>query len=198
VARFTRLARRLPNGDRVFLSIFEKTPGEPSPSARNYTLEIDILSPHGGDASADFAPDVNYTVHPISTLGLRAGAGKVPTWASIIPDGVTRVRWRFACPPVRAGRCGQQQPTTVTVPVRGNIAAASVPRTSTICTRSQRRCRTPVAITWYASDGRVVASYSWPPKAQPRRPPVHQHKPDRHSLIATTDAGHPGCPATSP
>lgn len=166
VPRFTRLARRLPNGDRVFLSIerFTQAPGGHRPPASSYSLDIDIVSPHGNDAGTSFGPNVNYTVVPISSissLGLRAAAGKVPTWASIIPDGVTRVRWRFGCPQGHghAARCGQQRPVTVTAPVRGNVAAASVPGTSEICTQSHRLCRVPVAITWYGTDGRVLASY---------------------------------------
>jgi len=72
VSRFTRLARSLPEGDRVFLSIelFQKTPGGQSPSAGSYSLTIDIVSAHGADAGASFVANVNYTVVPISSLGL--------------------------------------------------------------------------------------------------------------------------------
>ena len=130
--------------------------GQHSPLAGSYSLDLDIVSPHGNDASVSFMRSVNYTVIPISSAPLGVTGGPRSAWASIIPDGVARVSWRFGCPVAR--RCGQERPLTVTVPVRGNVAAATVPDTSQACGRAPR-CRTPVTVTWYAGDGRVVARY---------------------------------------
>ncbi|HEX5192441.1 MAG TPA: hypothetical protein VFW09_06535 [Solirubrobacteraceae bacterium] len=161
--RFTRLAQRLPNGDRIYLSIarFRNRPAGNDPLAARYMLNVDIVSANGNDGlGASFDRSVNYTVSPLSSLGLRPAAGRTPTWVSVIPDGVDRVRWRFACPPSSTAGCGRQPPVTVTVPVRGNVAAASVPATDTVCGgRVQRHCRMPVAITWYSADGRVLLRY---------------------------------------
>jgi len=109
---------------------------------------------------------------------------KAPTRARIVPAGVTRVPWRFVCPPGPAARCRQQPPATVTVPVRGNVAAASVPGTDEMCDRSQCQCRRPVVITWYRRHGRVVASHSPAPTVRTiairalRSPPADRHDAD--------------------
>lgn len=176
--RFTRLASTLPGGERIFLSVerFEKAPA--GPPAGSYSLDIDIVSANGADTSTNFGPNVNYTVIPLSSpppgLPRRARAGTA-TWASIIPDGVTRVDWTFACP--RAGRCHGQRPLTVAVPVHENVAAASIPTTSLFCARSQVACRAWVASTWYSAGGQVVASRSPATKHNLTAPPFIKTNP---------------------
>lgn len=167
-----------PNGDRIFLDIQRFTRAPHGPPAGSYTLEITLVTPNGTGFSTNFGANVNYTVVPLSSFGLPgAQTPKVATWASIIPDGVAYVRWRFGCPPGNAGRCGRQGPVLVTVPVRGNVAATSVPGTSETCSRSSSQCRTPVAVTWYANNGRVVARYSRFSELHLRLPPFIKTNP---------------------
>jgi hypothetical protein len=156
--RFTRFARELPNRDRAYLSISRYTNmgGHHIPLAGTDSLNLAIISANGVYVSFSFARSVNYSVIPISPLTPGKTAKRAPTWASIIPDGVARVRWRFGCP--RASHCAHEHPVTITVPVVANVAAATVPSTSEGCAPN-RRCRTPTAITWYADNGRVVARY---------------------------------------
>jgi hypothetical protein len=72
---------------------------------------------------------------------------------------------------------------TVTVPVRENVAAASVPGTSDGCPLPQSGCRQPLAITWYGADGRVVANYSRAAKRNLTAPPFISSTPLPAALV---------------
>jgi hypothetical protein len=160
----TRLARRLRNGTRVFLTVQRYTgPGWPSVyPVGSYELDIYIVPRvnRGYGMSTNFGPNVNYTVFPLtprppSAVVRHGSAGPTtPTWASIIPNGVARVRWTLEC------GCGRRR-VTATVPVHENVAAANIPATEPKrgSARIPRRLWQPVTSTWYGSGGRVVASY---------------------------------------
>ena len=77
--------------------------------------------------------------------------GQPPIWTSLVSGGVANVRWTFAC-----GRgstpCLGRGRVTVQVPVRNNIASASVPQTGG-CIDATVPCRPPAAVAWYAPAG---------------------------------------------
>jgi len=105
--RLTRLARALPNGPRIFLTVERYTgPGWPSVyPLGSYELDVHIVyASHEYDVSTNFGPNVQYTVFPLSSVPpgppvRHEWAPTIPTWASIIPNGVSRVRCTF-----RSGR----------------------------------------------------------------------------------------------
>ncbi len=175
--QFTRLAATLPGRQRIFLSVerFQSAPGG-RPPAGSYSLDIDIVSP-GRDTSTNFGPNVNYTVFPLASPPLQTGSRTSPTWASVIPDGVIRVRWTFACPPGDADRCSNRQPITITTPVRNNVAAAAVPGTAEACGPAPGACADPATVTWYGTRGQVVAAFSRANKRNLTRPPFIKHNP---------------------
>lgn len=164
--RLTRLAQTLPDGTRIFLTVQRYTgPGWPTVyPVGGYELDLSIV-PAGSNnvGSTNFGPNVNYTVFPLSSTPLggfhRGPAGSsTPAWASIIPNGVSRVRWTFVCSPPRCA----QRPVTVSVPVHNNVAAALIPGTQSELgpSRAIGRDWEPMKIIWYGAGGRVVARYS--------------------------------------
>jgi hypothetical protein len=104
----------------------------------------------------------------ITARGLRLPSGPGPAvsgsgphrpqqYFEIVPDGVTRVRWVFPrhrqVPPNAVDRQTEPalKPLTVTVAVHDNVAAVRLPQRGTV-TRD----------TWFAADGRVIATYTAP------------------------------------
>lgn len=139
----TRLARRLPNGHRVILTVSRR-------GTEGYELFV-WVAPHNGAATgAPFAPDTDYTLVPLGT-GVVAPLGF--RWTSIVPDSVSRVRWVFSCTARRSG-CAR---IVRTVPARNNVATVAVAGTDSC---SDPTCRNVVSATWYAANGGIVAS--WP------------------------------------
>ena len=67
---------------------------------------------------------------------------------SIVPDGITGVRWVFA----RQDQLGfvYRKPITVDVPVRNNVAIATV--------AARAPCVSPALVQWYSADGHIVKS----------------------------------------
>jgi hypothetical protein len=162
----TRLAGTLPDGTRIFLTVQRYTgPGWPSVyPVGSYELDINIVPATGHNTySTNFGPNVNYTVFPLSSTPARilvrhgSDGPTAPAWASIIPDGVSSVRWTFEC---QAARCAQRQ-VTVTVGVHENVAAASIPATEPKHGSSPAPSRPwqPTATAWYGRGGRVLATY---------------------------------------
>jgi hypothetical protein len=170
LTRLTRLARTLPDGTRVFLTVERYTgPGWPSVyPVGSYELNIYIVPANANDSfGTNFGPNVNYNVFPLSSslppgaAGPGSPAPEAPTWASIIPNGVFRVRWTFQCLGVR---CTQRH-LTVRVRVHQNVAAATIPSTQPErgSSRIPGRFWQPEKITWYAQGGRMVASFGHSP-----------------------------------
>jgi hypothetical protein len=74
------------------------------------------------------------------------GMDYVPgNYLSVVPDGVRRVRWHFTCSHDPAGSGCQVPDTTVSVPVRDNLAV--LPITNAV------GYPTVNAATWYRRDG---------------------------------------------
>jgi hypothetical protein len=139
----TRLVGKVA-GNRVYLTVerIERVPQE-NQAAGTYSMNVWVVEPNGEAGGAPYSPNVgSYTIFPAP---LRAAI-----WASMVPDGVARVRWAFGC-----GRaCRRPLNLTVSFPVVNNVVAVSIPG-GQACGDA---CRV-TAVTWYARDGRVVARF---------------------------------------
>jgi hypothetical protein len=166
----TRLATTLPDGERIYLTVERGggfATGQQPPA---YSLGLWVVTNRrdlGGSAQhpnigGDVAPNVgSRRIAPPAPLLLGRTAS---TWTSLLPDGVTRVRWVF--PRQNGNRTHvYPRPLTIDVAVHGNVAAARLPRTATW---------EPVIVIWYAADGRVIKTYAG---AYPNRvlPPFAPH-----------------------
>ncbi|MGI8714291.1 MAG: hypothetical protein ACR2NR_14165 [Solirubrobacteraceae bacterium] len=137
-----RLARRLPGGERVFLTVDRAAPN-------GYVLRLWIVFADGDVAGSSFTAGDDYTVIPLPS---SAPGEPATRWTSILPDGVVGVRWRFSCRARRAG-C---PPVAQRVAVGANIATAEVPGT-TSC--SDGSCREAQTASWRGSAGTVRADF---------------------------------------
>lgn len=97
----------------------------------------------------------------------ESGAYRTQLYFEIVPDGVSQVRWvfpRFArlALPLGVSVPGPHKTgLTVTVPVRDNIAAVTLPQRGTAARD-----------TWYAANGRVIADETLRVPSQPPGPRV--------------------------
>jgi hypothetical protein len=96
---------------------------------------------------------LNYAELPMPAQALTPHDVLITTYATIgvVPDGVTRVKWRLANP-------GQRHPATVYPRVHGNLATAPwtpAPRSTRLVNEQLL-----VGATWYGADGRVIASFA--------------------------------------
>jgi hypothetical protein len=153
----TRLAETLPGGYRVFLDVEQLTVGgQLNMAAGSYVLNLDIVGLHDQTTSGAFGPNVQYSVYPLTSGGLRArrsAATHSTVWASVVPDGVAAVAWTIGCPAGRsASRCSGQHPQTITVPVIDNVAARAI----TIPEHCSPDCSTRPQVAWRTLDGRVI------------------------------------------
>lgn len=186
-----RQAARLPNGDRVFLTVGRQVAGPPQ--ARPYALSIYIVQPNGNASGTDFGPQVQYNVFPISSpvSGTRGSGPPRPgtvTWAGLVPDGVSTVHWTFGC--VVSGRCADRTRLTVVVPVVDNVASLTTVAGSGDCST----CRMPTSVSWYGPNGRPEFSFSTALRRNLTVPPFVKEMPPvppvvRRVLQATGIAG---------
>ncbi len=145
----TRFAVALPSGYKVYLDVEQfLLGGQLDMAAGSYVLNFTVVDPHGPTSSSSFGPNTSYTVFPISSGGNDA------VWASVIPDGVARVQWTFACPGARQAGCPGVPTRTFTVPVVDNVAARQVPGADNC-----GGCASPRRVVWLGADSRVVASF---------------------------------------
>jgi hypothetical protein len=122
-----------------------QTPADRPPKEWQATL-VPSGAQHGGSASFD--PGRGFASFP-SALGMRRSARTrawIPTWVSVVPDGVRSVRWTFFAS--RHGRYERQ--LTLTVSVVGNIASASVAGTG---------MTEFVEVVWRNGGGRTIRAY---------------------------------------
>lgn len=156
LGQLTRFAAKLPHGYRVFLDVEQFIAGgQLNTPAGSYMLNLDIVDRYGNTDSTSFGANTQYTVEPLSTdrpsepKALAAGGAAL---ASVVPDGVTKVSWTFACPrgshaPSAAGSHG-----TVVVPVINNVAAKWLPS-------SPAQCPGTMKVVWLGAGGRVLTSF---------------------------------------
>lgn len=177
--KLTRLAATLSDGDRVFLTVARlRVGGQLNQAAGTYALSVEVVDRHGDATGTNFGPNVDYTVFPLSLLPRHGQASApAPTWVSIIPDGVTHLRWTFACDPaLLPTRCADRRRVIVNLPVHNNVAAARVPATGE-CDPHGGICRPPAVVTWYGAGGQVVASFSRTAKSNLTAPPLIPRNP---------------------
>jgi len=148
----TRFAVKLSGGYRVFLDVVRFNAGG------SYVLSLTILNGGGGTSSYSYGPNVQYGINPISSGGEPGELTKAPgsqVFASIVPDGVSRVSWTFGCLPATAKACAGIHARTFTVPVINNVAAARLTGVPTCLS-----CGHPQEVVWHAAGGRVITSFS--------------------------------------
>jgi hypothetical protein len=174
---YTRFARALPGGYRVFFDLEQfNSPGQLNMAAGSYVLNYDLVDRSGNVSSSNFGPNGSFAVRPL--------VGPDEIVFSVVPDGVARVVWHFTCrgtpPRLRAGRggrtgCAGLRSRTVTARVVNNVAAQRVPRAcepprppvarGARSQESQSAAMTDCLgsdtghVTWYGADGRVVFSF---------------------------------------
>ncbi|MGH3745672.1 MAG: hypothetical protein ACRDTP_12500, partial [Mycobacteriales bacterium] len=154
-----RLARRLADGDRVFLTV------QHDPPTAGYELFAWMVYRDGDTNGYGFGPP-SYGLLPLPTsVGVDT-----TRWTSIVPDAVNQVIWTFGCPRATAS-CRR---LVRSVRPAKNIATAAIPGTSS-CTAGT--CREVIAASWYATDGGVVAHWSLREHTRLTAPPFDAPKP---------------------
>ena len=127
ISRYTRLATTLSDGERLFLTVEQTQVEQNGQAPGSYLLNLWVVKNGRIVGGESYSPDVgDYT----STPGPLAWLDHRETWSSIMPDGVTSVRWIF---PRENGLRTHIYPRalTVDVPVVGNVAATRVARSAT-------------------------------------------------------------------
>jgi hypothetical protein len=112
---YTRLLERLAGGVRLFLTVeLFSVADSLDQAAGTVSMSIWFVHPGGATDGLPYSPNVaSYTIWPASMEG---------RWLSVIPDGVSAVKWTFACVSVNH-QCRLRRPgLMLTVPVRNNIA----------------------------------------------------------------------------
>lgn len=148
----TRLATTLHDGERVFVGVEQSSIARGSHHSSSCVLGIFITGPKSYAGSASFDPKTGYAPFP-SPLGMRRDQRTrawVPTWVSIVPDGVTSVAWTFFAPSEGGNK---RRVVAIKVPVAGNVAGASVAGTSPADL---------VRVAWKGAGGRTIRTYTHP------------------------------------
>jgi hypothetical protein len=174
LTRLTRLAKQLDSGDRVFLTVDRFRKGPAGQRAGSYSLSVWIVSPDGNASGTSFGPQVNYNVIPLPARagGARPEAYGFNSWAGLVPDGVSRVSWRFTCRANPLTQCSGQSPFTATVPVVDNVASWTGPVPTGEC----GACLQPISVVWYGSHGQVLLRYgAGVTRGNLQRPPFIVH-----------------------
>lgn len=160
VPGLTRLVATLPGDDKVFMFVLAPTaPRGSAPRNTAYQLGLLSINPHGAGGGGAGTASFLYR-------DLQPGCFNDASW-SVIPDGITRVRWIFA----RQDRLGFVYPKalTIEIPVKNNIAIAEIPE--------RAPCVSPAVVRWYAADGHIVASQGSLAGIDRIRRPVRHGKP---------------------
>lgn len=143
IPRFTRLAAKLADGERLFLTVGRVVGPQLGLKLGSYLMRAWVVS---GDRTvireASSFADSGATVLATSS-GLRFSHFPAPQphstiWTAIVPDGVTAVDWTF---PGRA----------ILAFVSGNVAAARV---------SEPKSMVPERVSWDNSHGQVVRTFT--------------------------------------
>ncbi|MDE3132182.1 MAG: hypothetical protein KGL16_13615, partial [Acidobacteriota bacterium] len=103
-----------------------------------------------GDTGFAWGPE-NYLIFPtmVAQSGQLGPSSGPSAYVSVVPDGVRRVKWQFACPSGSAGAKCQLPPQRVVVlPVHDNLVSLQM-NTPTSWSPSGNVAR----VTWYGADG---------------------------------------------
>ncbi|HWF73263.1 MAG TPA: hypothetical protein VG186_07960 [Solirubrobacteraceae bacterium] len=159
IPSLTRLARTLPDGSRVFLSVWRLRTSELHQPPGSYVLREIVVPRHrAAIIAAASIPDVPFVVGG-NFYGLPSAnvSSNAPLWTAVVPDHVTSVRWTFSCrrggvpQPCRGRAASSLMAAEVTV--SDNVAAARIPGTG--------RGHAGATFTeWLDTYGREIASFS--------------------------------------
>ena len=152
----TRLARTLPDGRRVFLSVWRETTFQSSAPAGGYRVVAFVAAAAGVPRlNAQSLSSISVLVGDQLTVVPSADASSAsPLWTAIVPDAVSHVRWTFGC---RHRNCPDalRAPITIDVPAVKNVTAARVAQTA-------QQARVPTRVDWYDRRGHLLASFAIP------------------------------------
>lgn len=160
IPSLTRLATTI-DGKRIFLTVERVLLARPGHPARHgYFMVMQFVGPYGSSSGAPYDQNVgDYTITPLPFA--TGPTGPSPS-ISIVPDGITRVRWVLQCPrpgtsvivgppPGHAATCTGPRSETVYPALHDNIAAANVPNDM---------ARAAATVTWYDATGKAVLVWS--------------------------------------
>jgi hypothetical protein len=155
IPSLTRYTQTLPDGREVFLVVYGSIPGpgdrlrRPPPGLAIIGLEI--VQPSGGRTGQG---------GPVGGGGGGATPGSLyfearhgpngcdgDTLHNIVPDGIARIRWEF--PGEDRSGSNSTTPLIVNVPVRQNVAIATIPGLVS--------CAQPTSVTLYSPSGAVIS-----------------------------------------
>jgi hypothetical protein len=103
-----------------------------------------------GDTGFEWGPE-NYLIFPtmVDQSGGLGPSSEPSTYVSVVPDGVRRVRWRFACPSGSGGaKCQLPSQGVVVLPVHDNLVSLQ-----TTAPTSWSPYGNVATVTWYGVDG---------------------------------------------
>lgn len=160
----TRYIETLPDTREVFLTVLRNTfpqsllprhrPGGPVPRvpAGEILVRLVIVQPDGKwiDGQPVVSPTLGSVNNRIAYIDAVGGGGcSLDTHWSIVPNRVARVRWQFP----RQDSYGfiYNAPLTVNIPVRGNVAVATIP--------ARASCDHASVVTLYGPSGQVLGHH---------------------------------------
>jgi hypothetical protein len=153
IPSLTRYTQTLPDGREVFLVVYGGIPG---PSGRiRRTPRIAIIGlvlvqpadkrTGGGPVSGGSGGATPGSLYFEARHG--PSGCDVDTLHNIVPDGIARIRWQF--PGEDQSGKAPEAPLTVDVPVRQNVAIATV--------NGLGSCPTPSVVTLYNASGQIIS-----------------------------------------
>lgn len=113
-------------------------------------LVAHMMSLSIGDTRYEWGPE-NYLIFPtmVAQSGALGPSSGPSTYVSVVPDGVRRVKWRFACPPRSEGvSCRLPAQRVVVLPVHDNLVALPMDAPT-----SWSPDGNVATVTWYGADG---------------------------------------------
>ena len=134
----------LSRGVRVYFVVVTSPGGDP-----DELVEVMWRGMGGGIDGPISAGQLYRPPSAIPGVGSVSATGRAYYWSSIVPDGVSRVRWIFKTRPTRTAPA---KPVAVYPTIQNNLATAPVvihPTTSA------------VKVTWYGRHGQVLDSFSY-------------------------------------
>jgi hypothetical protein len=140
----TRLARTLPDGSRVFFVIPRSLAH--APAAPLTSMQVFVQRAQGGWFGFGFGGS-----RPSALSSLRSRRPGNVQWLSVVPDGVSSVRWTV-CAASKTAAC--LKPRTYTVAVIDNVAAKTIPNSGQC-----GGCRRIWGVQWFGPDGVNVARF---------------------------------------
>lgn len=132
----------LSRGVRVYFVVVTSPGGRP-----DKLVEVMWRGMGGGIGGLSSASELYRPPSAIPGVGVVSATGRAYYWSSIVPDGVSSVRWVFKTRPTRTTPA---KPVPVYPAIGNNLATAPV---------SIHPTTSAVHVTWYDRRGRVLATF---------------------------------------